>query len=77
MNDKVGAKNLSVIFFLSTLLDIKSMLQDNKKPSVVKSVHLIILTHLAKEKDVLSYFDVVRKERICNFEKPNFIRVLS
>ena len=76
VNDKVGVLESVSHLFSQHSISIKSMLQDNKKPSVVKSVHLIILTHLAKEKDVLAILMLLEKKEFV-IEKPNFIRVLS
>ena len=70
VNDKVGVLESVSHLFSQHSISIKSMLQDNKKPSVVKSVHLIILTHLAKEKDELAILMQEKKESV---KKPSIL----
>ena len=62
VNDKVGVLESVSHLFSQHSISIKSMLQDNKKQICAFDNS----NSFSKGKRCISYFDVVRKERICN-----------
>ena len=75
VSDEVGVLESISSLFSGHSISIRSILQDDKNSSLKNSVHLVILTHLIQEKNMLSAISLLKKEKFV-IKNPNFIRVL-